>query len=88
MYTYFTDMTEKAKNMYNTTNFFIRQTYTGLKSENPLHPLQQEVLALIDTNLDKMNDVQLIAYQKRLAKEKTKPVEKRKEVKCNLFFGS
>ena len=85
MYAYFTDMTEKAKNMYNTTNFFIRQVYTGLKSENTLQPLQQEVLALVDNNLDKMNEVQLIAYQKRLVKEKAKSVEKRKEVKCNLF---
>lgn len=85
LYTYFTDMTEKAKNLYNTTNFFIRQTYTGFASERALQPLQQEVLTLIANNLDKMNDVQLIAYQKRVAKEKTKPVDKRKEVKCNLF---
>jgi len=85
MYAYFTEMTEKAKNMYNTTNFFIRQTYTGLKAEYALHPLQQEVLTLINKNVDKMNDVQLIAYQKRLAKEKMNPVDKRKEVKSKLF---
>ena len=32
-----------------------------------------------------MNNVQRMAYKKRLAKELEKPVEKQKKVKCNLF---
>ncbi|CAG9613126.1 IS200/IS605 family transposase ISBth14 [Bacillus rhizoplanae] len=32
-----------------------------------------------------MNENQLCAYQKRVQKQKEKPVEKRKEIKCNLF---
>ena len=32
-----------------------------------------------------MNEVQFIAYQKKVEKQKAKPKETRKEVKCNLF---
>ncbi|MGH1041609.1 RNA-guided endonuclease InsQ/TnpB family protein, partial [Bacillus wiedmannii] len=30
MYSYFQECCHNAKNMYNTTNFYIRQVYTGL----------------------------------------------------------
>ena len=33
MYGYFQKMTQNAKNIYNTTNFFIRQIYTGLTQD-------------------------------------------------------
>jgi putative transposase len=85
MYGYFQTMTQNAKNMYNTTNFYIRQVYTGLTQEKQLQPLQKEVLDTIDKNFNQMNEVQLIAYQKNIEKQKAKPKEKRKEVKCNLF---
>ncbi|PEA52399.1 transposase, partial [Bacillus pseudomycoides] len=65
--------------------FYIRQVYTGLTQDKELQPLQKEVLDTIDKNMGKMNDTQLHAYQKKLEKEKTKPKEKQKEVKCNLF---
>ena len=32
-----------------------------------------------------MNDTQLLAYQKKLEKEKLKPKEEQKEITCNLF---
>ncbi len=85
MYDYFQEMCQNAKNMHNTTNFYVRQVFTSLTQEKELQPLQQEVLENIQKHLPKMNDTQLIAYKKRLEKEKTKPVEKRKEIKCNLF---
>ncbi|GIO24086.1 RNA-guided endonuclease TnpB family protein [Oceanobacillus sp. J11TS1] len=84
MHPYFNQMCQHAKNMYNVVNFYIRQVFTGLKAETP-HPLQQEVLETIRQNLESMNERQRQAYQRRLEKESQKPVEKRKEVTCNLF---
>ena len=85
MYGYFQTMTQNAKNMYNTTNFYIRQVYTSLTVEKQLQPLQKEVLNIIHNKLDKMNEVQWIAYQKSMEKQQAKPKEKRKEITCNLF---
>ena len=85
MYGYFQTMSQNAKNMYNTTNFYIRQVYTGLTQEKVLQPLQKEVLDTIEKRFDEMNKVQLAAYRKKVEKEKVKPNEKRKEIKCNLF---
>ncbi|TKH72446.1 transposase, partial [Bacillus cereus] len=85
MYSYFQECCHNAKNMYNTTNFYIRQVYTGLTQEKELQPLQKEVLDNIHKNIDKMNDTQLLAYRKKLEKEKLKPKEEQKEITCNLF---
>ncbi|MFD3449754.1 RNA-guided endonuclease InsQ/TnpB family protein [Microbacteriaceae bacterium 4G12] len=85
MYAYFQESCQNAKNMYNTTNFYIRQVYTGLTQEKELHPIQKEVLDTINQYIGKMNDTQLLAYQKKWEKEKTKSKEKQQEIKCNLF---
>jgi putative transposase len=58
MYPYFKGMAQNAKKIYNNTNFYIRQVYTGLTQEKELQPLQKEVLAIIQKNLDHMNEVQ------------------------------
>ncbi|WP_280772314.1 RNA-guided endonuclease InsQ/TnpB family protein, partial [Salipaludibacillus daqingensis] len=79
------EMCQRAKNMHNTTNFYIRQVYTSLTQEKELQPLQSEVLDSIQKHLPRINDNQLLSYQNKLAKEKIKPVEKQKEIKCNLF---
>ncbi|MGX2958268.1 RNA-guided endonuclease InsQ/TnpB family protein [Peribacillus sp. JNUCC 23] len=85
MYGYFQGMTQNAKNLHNTTNFYIRQVYTGLTQGKELQPLQKEVLDTIDKKIDSMNDVQLLAYQKSVMRQKDKPKEKQTEVTCNLF---
>jgi putative transposase len=85
MYEYFQEMCQNAKNMHNTTNFYIRQVYTGLTQEKELQPLQKDVLDTVKKYLPRMNDNQFLAYQKKLEMEKIKPIEKRKEIKCNLF---
>jgi putative transposase len=82
---YFEEMCSNAKNMFNTTNFYIRQVFTGLTQEKELLELQKEVLDNIQNHLPKINDNQLVAFQKKFEKEKIKPVEKRKDIKCNLF---
>jgi putative transposase len=85
MYSYFKNSCENAKNMYNTTNFYYRQVYTGLTQGKELQPLQKEVLATIENNIEKMNDSQKVAYQQKVAKEEAKPQENQKKIKCNLF---
>lgn len=85
LYSYYKEMCQNAKNLHNTTNFYIRQVFTGLTQDKGLQPLQQEVLQNIQTHLPKINDNQLAAYLKKVEKEKSKPVENRKEIKCNLF---
>ncbi len=84
---YFTEMCQNAKKLYNSTHFYIRQIFTGLTQEKELHSLQTGVLDTLQKHFPRMNDNQLLAYQKKLAKEKAKPVEKQKEIKCNLFKG-
>ncbi|CAM3304179.1 IS200/IS605 family element transposase accessory protein TnpB [Paenibacillus taichungensis] len=85
LFLYFQVLCGQAKNLYNTTNFFIRQTYTALKQESDLQPLQQEVLDMLRTHINTMNEVQLLSYQKREAKELLKSEDQRKIVKPNFF---
>ena len=85
LYNYFQGMCHNAKNMHNTTNFYIRQVYTALTQDKPLQPLQKEVLDSIEKYIDGMNDGQLLAFQKKKDKELTKLKKDRKEIKCNLF---
>ncbi|MGG0276961.1 RNA-guided endonuclease TnpB family protein, partial [Bacillus rhizoplanae] len=85
LYSYFLEMCQNAKNLYNTTNFYIRQVYTALRNEKPLQPLQQAVLHTLQAHIEIMNENQLHAYQKRVQKQKEKPIEEQKEMKCNLF---
>ncbi|MGG0274662.1 RNA-guided endonuclease InsQ/TnpB family protein [Bacillus rhizoplanae] len=85
LYAYFMEMCQNAKNLYNTTNFYIRQVYTALRTKKPLQPLQQEVLHTLQAHIETMNENQLHAYRKRVQKQKEKPVNEQKEMKCNLF---
>ena len=85
MFNYFQEMCENSKNLYNTTNFYIRQVYTGLTTTKALQPLQAEVLDIIENNINEININQVTAYEKRLVNEQKKPKEKQKTIKCNLF---
>ena len=55
MFNYFQEMCENSKNLYNTTNFYIRQVYTGLTTTKVLQPLQAEVLDIIENNINEIN---------------------------------
>jgi putative transposase len=85
LYEYFDKLCMNSNNLYNTTNFYIRQVYTAINNKKNLQPLQKEVMETIYQNLNKMNDKQTIAYFKKLRKEKTRPNEIRKEIILNLF---
>lgn len=85
MFRYFQEMCENSKNLYNATNFYIRQVYTGLTATKSLQPMQKEVLDVIEENIKPINSKQVAAYEKRLANEQKKPKEKQKTIACNLF---
>jgi len=78
-------MCREAKNLYNTTNFYIRQVFTALRQDKPLQPLQQQVMDTLQANIDLMNDRQHKAYQSRCRKQLLKPADQRKEQRCHLF---
>ncbi len=81
MFPYFQGLCGQSKNLYNTTNFFIRQAYTALTQDKELQPLQQEVLDTLHYWIDKMNEAKLLAYEKKVAKELLKSADERKRVK-------
>ena len=85
MYPYFDEICLNSNNLYNTTNFYIRQVYTALNNEGVLQPLQQEVLKVLLDNIDKMNANQQKAYLKKVEKEEMKPRDEQKEIKENRF---
>lgn len=63
----------KAKNLYNITNYYIRQVYTALKKETR-NENQLQVLKDIELNLPKMNEIRQKSHEK--AKVKPKKVDK------------
>ena len=67
----FKNMTQNAKNMYNTTNFYIRQVYTGLTQDKEFNLYKKKFWIQLIKNIDKMNDVQLLAYQKNVKRQKS-----------------
>src|SRR5687767_3567648 len=83
MFSYFQTMCENSKNLYNTTNFYIRQVYTSFRTKDGLHTLQQKVLETLKNYIQPMNVVQKNAYQKRLERELEKEESKRKKIKYN-----
>ncbi|GEN86781.1 RNA-guided endonuclease InsQ/TnpB family protein [Oceanobacillus sojae] len=85
MHPYFQNMCQNAKNMHNTTNFYIRQVFTGLKQEKELQLLQKEVLESLQTHLPTINANQLQTYRRRSTKEHEKAKSEQKEIKCHLF---
>uniref|UniRef100_UPI00403FB61E RNA-guided endonuclease InsQ/TnpB family protein n=1 Tax=Oceanobacillus sp. FSL W7-1281 TaxID=2921698 RepID=UPI00403FB61E len=85
MHGYFKEMCQHAKNMHNTTNFYIRQVFTAFTQEKAFQPLQEEVLDTIQKHMPIINANQFVVYQKKVVKEHSKPARERKEIKCHLF---
>ena len=84
-YHYCDEMCFNAKNLFNTTNFYIRQIFTAFNNEKR-HELQKEILELIDFHLPEMNQVKVEYVEKRKQKELKKPKDERKEVKEAVLF--
>lgn len=85
LYPYFEELCLNSNNLYNTTNFYIRQVYTALNNGKKLQPLQHEILEIIYQNIDQMNEIKTISYYKKIKKEQKKPLEERKKIELKLF---
>ena len=85
LYAYADRLCREAKNLRNTTNFYIRQVFTALRRDEPLQPLQQQIMDTLQANIGLMNERQLEAHQKRLCKQSLKPADRRKDSHCRLF---
>jgi putative transposase len=75
----------KAKNLYNSTNYYVRQVYTALKAEKK-NENQQQVLFDIETHLQGMNEIRQKHYEKEMGKPRK--VDKKGKViepKLTLF---
>lgn len=68
---YFMDMMYKSNNLYNATNFHLRQLWTALKVEEGkiIHPLQQEVLDLFKSTIPKVNKNNTKKFEKLVKKD-------------------
>ena len=85
LYPYFEELSLNSNNLYNTTNFYIRQVYTALNNDKKIQPMQQEILEIIYQNIDQMNEIKTISYYKKIKKEQNKPLEERKKIELKLF---
>ncbi|EKN69207.1 transposase, family protein [Neobacillus bataviensis LMG 21833] len=75
----------KAKNLYNITNYYIRQVYTALRKEIK-NENQLQVLIDIETYLPQMNGIRMKSYER--AKAKPKKIDKKGKIiepKLKLF---
>lgn len=68
---YFMDLMYKSNNLYNATNFHIRQLWTALNIEDnkKLHPLQQEVIDLFKFTIPKVNKNNTEKFEKLVKKD-------------------
>ena len=72
LFAYLYDLCVKSKNLYNVTNFYIRQVMTGIQKDKALRqPNEREVISLIEKHIAEAN----------LIREKTAKRKKKKEVK-------
>ncbi|MCF2938210.1 hypothetical protein L1N85_07150 [Paenibacillus alkaliterrae] len=56
LFAYLDQACQNAKNLYNTTNFYIRQVFTSFGRNEPLQPLQQQVMQTLEAHIDAMNE--------------------------------
>ena len=86
---YFMDMMYKSNNLYDATNFHLRQLWTGLKTEEgkTIHPLQQEVVDLFKSTIPKVNKNNTEKFEKLVKKDilEAKVFDSKKKRKVTRF---
>ncbi len=87
LYDYCDNMCFQSKNLYNTTNFYFRQAFTGLKKvDEERHENEKAILEEINEAIPKLNALKIAHVEKRRLKELSKPKGTRKEIKeANLY---
>ena len=84
---YFIDMMYKSNNLYNATNFHLRQLWTALKLEEgkSIYPLQQEVIDLFKSTIPKVNKNNTEKFYKLVKQDVEKAVIFNKPRKLTRF---
>ena len=84
---YFMDMMYKSNNLYNATNFHLRQLWTTLKVEDDkkIHPLQKEVIDLFSKTIPIVNENNEKKYKKLIEQDKVSGKKPKKERKLTIF---
>lgn len=84
---YLMDMMYHSNNLYNATNFHLRQLWTALKieDEKQLHPLQEEVVGLFSKTIPIVNENNEKKYKKLVEKDKVSGIEPKKPRKLTIF---
>ncbi|MHA6481988.1 RNA-guided endonuclease InsQ/TnpB family protein [Paenibacillus sp. strain BS8-2] len=80
LFAYLDEACQNAKNLYNTTNFFIRQVFTAFRRNEPLHPLQQHVMDTLESQLEAMNE-------RRCAHNRSRPFERPSQEKPFVSYS-
>lgn len=80
---YFLELMKNSNNLYNATNFQIRQTYTVLKKDGELHQLQKEVIHNLEKFIPIINEHLENKYTRLVEQDKAKGVEANR--KLNLY---
>jgi putative transposase len=68
LFAYLDQACQNAKNLYNITNFYIRQVFTSFGQKESLQPLQQQVMSILEAHIDAMNE-------RRSEKNRSRPFE-------------
>jgi putative transposase len=68
LFAYLDQACQNAKNLYNTTNFYIRQVFTSFGQKESLQPLQHQVMSILEAHIDAMNE-------RRSEKNRSRPFE-------------
>ncbi|MGO1528018.1 MAG: RNA-guided endonuclease InsQ/TnpB family protein [Senegalia sp. (in: firmicutes)] len=87
LYDYCDNMCFLSKNLYNTTNFYIRQVFSGIKKDiEKREENEKMIIDEINSTIPELNDVKVAYTEKRKMKELKKPISERKEIsEANLF---
>lgn len=86
LFDYCDTMCFNAKNLYNVTNFYVRQLMSGLKKNKSLrHKNEKEIIQLIENQLPTLNQIREESYETNLEKWKAKGSDPKKEPKLKLF---
>ena len=82
LFDYCDTMCFNSKNLYNVTNFYVRQLMSGLKKDKSLrHENEKEIIQLIESQLPTLNQIREESYETSLEKWKAKGSDPKKEPK-------
>ena len=81
LYNYCASMCFLSKNLYNTSNFYVRQVFSGLKKDTSDRQENEiKVIEEINSSIPKLNNIKITNVKKKREKELKKPIEKQQHI--------